>query len=266
MLFGAAHLIQYLLFYKNEIDEITTMKVPRHVAIIMDGNGRWAVANGWPRTVGHRAGANAAERVIDVCNKLGVKYLTLFVFSNENWNRSDNEVKNLMELLVNYLHKDIRKVIENNIKVFFIGDRIRLGTEIMNLMQKAEEESAISDGMVLTLAINYGGRNCIRAAARDMALYCAKNSFTESDLQSLDEGFFDRFVCSYRHNIPDTDLLIRTGGEYRISNFLLWESAYAELYFSQKLWPDFGEADILLAFEAFSVRERRFGKEVSQNH
>lgn len=241
-------------------DAIKTVKtLPKHLAVIMDGNGRWAKKRGLPRTLGHQAGIEVAERIIKFCRQLTIKYLTMFVFSSENWHRSNQEVANLMKLLKSYLRVEMHKIVSNDIRIVFIGDREKLDDEILALMDDVSMQSANNNGMVLRLAISYGSRDSIKAAIKKMILYSIENHFSVRDVLSLRESFFDQFMND--SGVPDPDLLIRTGGEYRLSNFLLWEVAYTELYFSPKLWPEFDEIDLIGALEDFSVRNRRFGKE-----
>ncbi len=234
------------------------MDNPKHIAIIMDGNGRWAKQKMLPKNLGHRYGAKAAEKIIKACKELNIKYLTLYAFSSENWQRPKAEVNNLMMLLKSYLKDNISKILSNGVKILFIGDHSELDIEIQNLMQDAIEKSTNNSDLTLILAISYGGRNEIRHAAFEMLKYAISNNFDKESLKQLPNNFFDRFMVM--NNIPDPDLLIRTGGEHRISNFLLWQLAYTELYFTDKLWPDFDEIDLKLAIKNFANRERRYGK------
>ena len=221
--------------------------IPNHIAIIMDGNGRWASQRKLPRNMGHEKGARAAKKIVEYCKQIGVNCLTLYMFSSENWDRPPEEVKSLMSLLKRYLRTQVASLIKNDVKIKFIGRKIRLDDEIKELMIDAENKSS-DKSFNLTLAINYGARDEIRDAAEAYAKHINSGSNSLS---------FDDFLCT--KGIPDPDLLIRTGGELRISNFLLWQLAYTELYFTKKLWPDFGKEDLLQAVEDYSARERRFG-------
>lgn len=220
--------------------------VPPHVAIIMDGNGRWATARGLPRTEGHRQGLTAAKRVVAAASRLGVKYLSLYTFSTENWKRTQDEVGFLMNLIRVHLSSELDFYRRNRIRVIHSGSREGLPPEILTEIDEVAADTAGFPGMVVNLAINYGGRDeILRAVAR-----CeGSRPLTEFDIaHTLDHP-----------EIPDPDLIIRTGGEMRLSNFLLWQSAYSELYFSECLWPDFDEPDLADALEAFAARDRRFG-------
>ena len=224
------------------------MIVPRHI----DGNGRWAKARMMPKKLGHYKGAEVAEKVIYHCKKIGVEYVTLYAFSIENWKRSEEEVSDLMGLLREYLNKQVKNLVENEIKLMFIGDRSLLSADIRSTMQELEEKSS-KHSFTLIIAISYGSRNEITNAAKSMALYVRENNIDE-----INEDFFEQFINP--KSIPDPDLLIRTSGELRISNFLLWQLAYSELYFTSKLWPDVSEHDIDIAIEDFNKRDRRYGK------
>ncbi|WP_339040708.1 polyprenyl diphosphate synthase [Candidatus Lariskella endosymbiont of Hedychridium roseum] len=228
-------------------------KIPKHIAIIMDGNGRWALQNGLRKEEGHREGIVAAERILKASIANGVKYLTLYAFSSENWARPNSEVSNLMNLLHKYLLNNTEDLISSGVKVIFIGDKSSLDPAIQELMQIAESSSA-HNKFHLVIAISYGARNEIRNAALEMCKYVISNKIEPNTITSK---LFDNFINS---DIPDPDLLIRTGGERRISNFLLWQIAYTELYFSDKLWPAFSEADLIDAIKDFSARDRRYGR------
>jgi len=219
------------------------------VAIIMDGNGRWAVRKGLPRVAGHYRGARVAEEVIEYAAELGVKYLTLFAFSTENWKRPKEEVEALFRLLEDYLRTKKEKLYRLRIKVKFIGRRDRIPRSLRELMEEIERESKEMEGLRLFVAVDYGGRDDIVRAVNKL-LKEGKEKVTEEEFRlRLDLG-----------DAPDPDLLIRTGGERRISNFLLWHLAYTELYFTETLWPDFSKEEFLKALEDFSSRERRFGR------
>jgi undecaprenyl diphosphate synthase len=226
-------------------------KVPKHVAIIMDGNGRWARSRSLPKAAGHKKGAEVSEMVVRHLKKLGVEYVTLYAFSSENWSRPEEEVQQLMDLFRNYLQKDAKRLIEEGIRLRFIGERHRLSPEIQRLMQEVEEKSA-KHPFTLVLAISYGSRDEIRSTALELA----KRALA-SGQEPVAEDFDKLMIAS---GVPDPDLLIRTSGEKRLSNFLLWQLAYAELYFADKFWPDITAADIDAAIADYCKRERRYGK------
>jgi undecaprenyl diphosphate synthase len=230
---------------------------PRHVAIIMDGNGRWAKARGLPRTMGHRRGVEAVRRTCEAARDIGVKCLTLFSFSSENWRRPPDEIADLMQLLRLYLRSEIAELHRNNTRLRVIGDRCRLSDDIVQLVGHAEEVTRANTAMDLVIALSYGGRAEIAAAARRLAEEAAAGRL---DPAAVDE---DRFAATlFTAGLPDPDLLIRTSGEKRISNFLLWQIAYAELVFVDTLWPDFGRRDLEDAITEYHRRERRFGASV----
>jgi undecaprenyl diphosphate synthase len=227
---------------------------PRHVAIIMDGNGRWAKARGLPRTAGHRKGAEAVRRAIEAARDLGIAYLTIFSFSSENWRRPQGEVVDLMQLLRFYLRSEIADLHRNNVRLRIIGDRERLDPDIISLIDKAETLTHDNSGLTLIIALSYGSRQEITAAARNLAREVAAGRLNPDD---IDE---ERFAgCLLTRAIPDPDLLIRTSGEQRISNFLLWQLAYTELVFVETHWPDFTKRDLEDAIREFHRRDRRFG-------
>ena len=221
------------------------MKIPKHIAIIMDGNGRWAKAKGLPRTQGHREGANSVEIITKAAQKLGVKYLTLYAFSTENWARPKTEILALMNLLEETLDKFLKDP-DKNIKIIFSSSRKKLPAKILLKMNQVEKESAKNKGLTLNLAIDYGARQEILEAI---------SKLQEKNLKPTKANFEK---CLY-NNLPDPDLIIRTSGEQRLSNFLLWQAAYSEFYFTKTLWPDFREKELLAAIEDFSARQRRFG-------
>lgn len=230
------------------------LSVPRHLAIIMDGNGRWAKARGLPRTAGHYRGAEAVRTVVRACGELGVGYLTLYAFSSENWKRPADEVRDLMGLLRLYLRREVAALDRDGVRVRVIGDREGLSEDIRRLIADAEERTRDNGGLTLTLALNYGGRAEIVAAARRLAREVKQGSL-EAD--EIDE---DRFAQELETaGMPDPDLIIRTSGERRLSNFLLWQLAYSELVFVPTYWPDFGREDLLQAIEDYQGRERRYG-------
>ncbi|RDX36467.1 isoprenyl transferase [Kangiella sp. HD9-110m-PIT-SAG07] len=223
-------------------------KVPQHIAIIMDGNGRWAQARGKKRVMGHKAGMERAREMAEVCGELGVKYLTLFAFSSENWNRPKDEVSFLMELFATSLKNESKKLHKNNVKLSVIGDKDGFDSRLRKAIDKAEALTQDNDGLHLQIAANYGGRWDIVQAAQSLAE--RGDDITEESLQAA-------LVTA---NGLEPDLLIRTGGEQRISNFLLWQAAYSELYFSDALWPDFNGEALKGAIDDFNQRQRRFGK------
>lgn len=231
---------------------------PRHVAIIMDGNGRWAKRRGMPRVAGHRQGAEAVRRALEAAGKLGVSYLTLFSFSSENWQRPESEVSDLMGLLRRYLKSEIAELHAKNIRFRVIGERARLAPDIQALVADAEQMTASNDKLTLTLALSYGGRSEIADSARRIA-QSVKLGLLEPE--AIDEKLFESYLWSV--GLPDPDLLIRTSGEQRISNFLLWQCAYTEFYYTDIHWPDFDEAVFTEAVEEFRKRDRRFGATAS---
>jgi len=227
---------------------------PVHVAIIMDGNGRWAKARGLPRIAGHQRGAEAVRRVVSGAAELGIGYLTLYGFSSENWKRPPAEVDDLMQLLRLYLEREIATLHDNGIRLRIIGERDRFGASIIALIDKAERLTAANRRLNLTMALSYGGRAEIAAAARRIAFDVAAGRLAP---EAVNETLFARHLATA--DIPDPDLVIRTSGEKRISNFLLWQSAYAELVFMDKLWPDFTREDLEQAIREYQARERRYG-------
>lgn len=232
-------------------------KHPRHVAIIMDGNGRWANARGLPRTVGHQRGAEAVRRTVEAAIDLEIGYLTLFGFSSENWKRPKNEVIDLMVLLRRYLKSEIAELHEKGVRFKVIGERSRLDRDIVTLIEQAERLTGENDRLVLTIALSYGGRDEIVCTARRLAQQVADGTLT---LDQLNEQVFGAALETA--DLPDPDLLVRTSGEKRISNFMLWQCAYSEYVFLPTLWPDFGKDQLLEAIEEFCQRDRRFGAAV----
>ena len=229
--------------------------LPRHIAIIMDGNGRWAAARGLPRPAGHKAGLTPVRVCIEECSRRGVEALTLFAFSSENWRRPAEEVGSLMGLFVEALDREIDELHEKSVRVRFIGERRNLAVRLQARIAAAEARTAANTGLKLQVAMSYGGRWDIVQAARKIARDCASGLMLPEGLS--EEGFAARLSLA---GLPEADLLIRTGGEQRISNFLLWDLAYAELYFSARLWPDFTVSDLEEALAYFAGRERRFGQ------
>ncbi|MBT8156035.1 isoprenyl transferase [Epibacterium ulvae] len=227
---------------------------PRHVAIIMDGNGRWAQARGRPRLFGHHAGAKRVREIVECCPDLGVKYLTIFAFSTENWKRTQVEVAGLMSLFRRYISKEMNALAAQNVRVRFIGDRVRLDAKLIDLMDKLECNTAGNDGTHLTIALNYGGRDEVARATKRLAQDVAAGKL---DPEKVDEETLPRYLDT--HVLPDPDLVVRTSGEARISNFLLWQSAYAEYEFIDTLWPDFSKEELGRLCTNYGKRDRRFG-------
>lgn len=234
--------------------DLRAQSTPAHVAIIMDGNGRWAQKRGRPRLFGHQAGARRVREVLKACPDLGVKYLTLFAFSTENWKRTQSEVAGLMTLFRRYLEREAQELFESGVCVRFIGDRIRLDDKLVTLMDDLELRTAENDRVHLTVALNYGGRDEVTRAARRMAHEVAQGRLNPQD---VDAETLARYLDT--HVLPDPDLVIRTSGEARISNFLLWQSAYAEYEFVDTLWPDFTAEEFATVLQSFAKRDRRFG-------
>ncbi len=227
---------------------------PRHVAIIMDGNGRWAQMRGRPRILGHHAGAKRIREIVDACEPCGVKYLTIFAFSTENWKRTQSEVAALMSLFRRYIQREARDLLARGIRVRFIGDRVQLDARLVQLMDDLELLTSGNDRVHLTIALNYGGRDEVTRAARRLAYEIEQGRLTHKDVDAETLAkFLDTRV------LPDPDLVIRTSGEARISNFLLWQSAYAEYEFIDTLWPDFSSAEFARIVQAYAARDRRFG-------
>lgn len=231
--------------------------IPKHIGIIMDGNGRWAKKHLLPRFVGHQKGLNAVKRVVSHCSEIGIEALTLFAFSTENWKRPKEEVNKLMGLFLKALQKEVQKLSENNVQLRIIGDRYAFSEQIQTHIKFAEESTKNNTGLVLTIAANYGGRADIVNAVRQWQIENPKKSVTD-----INEDAINQYIAL--SDIAEPDLLIRTGGEQRISNFLIWQMAYAELYFTDALWPDFGGDEIDEAILSFSKRERRFGQTSEQ--
>ena len=242
------------LFQKKSGGNAEGRAVPRHIAIIMDGNGRWAKKRGLPRTAGHAAGAETFRRIATYCRDIGVEYLTVYAFSTENWKRSEAEVSAIMGLLEKYLLEAISDMEKNRVRIGFFGDLSRLSPKLRELAQQASARSQEFEGVQANLCINYGGRDEIVHAAREYARACAAG---QAQPDALDEAAFSELL--YSAGMPDPDLVIRPSGEIRISNFLLWQSAYAEFYFTDVLWPDFTPEELERAIESYNGRSRRFG-------
>jgi len=238
---------------------VAEQRLPRHVAIIMDGNGRWAEQRRLPRYMGHRQGVKAVRRVVECCRKRGIEVLTLFAFSSENWRRPKTEVGLLMELFVRTLRKEVARLHKNGVRLRFIGDRSAFDTRLQSLMESAEQQTAGNTGMTLAIAANYGGRWDIADAARRLATRVASG---ELEPEAIDADLLGQELSIT--DLPEPDLFVRTGGEQRISNFLLWQLAYTELYFTDLLWPDFDADAFDEALRSFAGRQRRFGKTGNQ--
>ncbi len=241
------------------ISKIDKNTMPNHIAIIMDGNGRWARKRGLRREKGHQAGKKSVKKIIESCIELGIKYLTLYAFSTENWNRPKIEIDFLMQLLFLSLNDEFENLNKNNIKFDTIGNLERLPKKISNYLEKVKFETNENSTLTLTLALSYGSRNELIDAMKEISLK-VKNNIISS--KNIDETVINNHL--YTRNLPDVDLLIRTSGEKRISNFLLWQIAYSELYFTEKLWPDFEKKDLYKALISYQNRERRFGKTSDQ--
>ncbi len=230
------------------------MSVPQHIAIIMDGNGRWAKSKGLPRNAGHTAGAKNVENICLAAKKMGVKYLTLYAFSTENWSRPENEVKALMKLLAGYLDKCVQTAHENKMHIRVIGDISRLSEKFQKQIVEAERISAVYDDLNLTIAINYGSRDEMLRAMRAVGKDVKEGRLAPEELT---EELFDSYLDT--RELPDPDLLIRTSGELRLSNYLLWQLAYSEFYFTDVPWPDFDEKELKKAIDTYGNRDRRYG-------
>ena len=226
-------------------------EIPRHVGIIMDGNGRWAKARGLPRAVGHREGVEAVRKAVATAGKLGITHLTLFSFSTENWRRPSEEVEALFDLLRRFVDADLERLAKDGVRIRVIGERRGLSDELLSILERAEYRTRDNERFNLIIAFNYGSRNeLVRAAVRAAERY-------SDDLEALDEDKFSD--CLDTHGLPDPDLIIRTSGEHRISNFLLWQAAYAEFVFADVLWPDFDEAWFIRVLDQYAQRDRRYG-------
>lgn len=238
--------------------------LPRHVAIVMDGNGRWAQQRSLPRTAGHREGAKAVRRIVQACSERGIEVLTLFAFSSENWRRPRREVEVLMNLFLTTLRGEIRRLDIANVRLRFIGDHGAFSDTLQDYIVKAQQRTAANTGLTLVIAANYGGRWDVVQAARRVAAEVAAGQLQPG---TITPEVFHRYTCL--SDLPEPDLFIRTGGEQRISNFLLWQMAYTELYFTDRLWPDYDAVDLDSACAVFASRQRRFGRtseQVAQSH
>ncbi len=241
------------LFRKNRAPaaQIDVTGLPRHIAVIMDGNGRWAKKRGLPRTLGHAAGAEAFRRIANYSKEIGIEYLTVYAFSTENWKRPADEVKAIMGILEKYLYEAIETIKRDHVRMFFFGDISVLSAELQKLIAETEALSKLQDGAQVNMCVNYGGRDEILRAVR---AYAAANKNRE---EPITEELFSRYM--YTDGLPDPDLIIRPSGEMRLSNFLLWQSAYSEFYFTDVLWPDFDEKELDRAIIAYQARDRRYG-------
>jgi undecaprenyl diphosphate synthase len=228
--------------------------LPRHIAIVMDGNGRWALRQGKPRSHGHQAGSDALKRTVEAIMKHRIPHLTVYAFSSENWNRPNLEVKQLLDLFLRALTREVRELDEHDVRIRFIGDRSAFNRALRDGMRRAEQRTRGNQALLLNVAVNYGGRADITQAARELAEAVAGGKLSAAD---IDENTLASHL--YLTDTPDPDLLIRTGGEKRLSNFLLWQMAYSELYFTDVLWPDFSAEHVEAALLDYAARERRFG-------
>jgi undecaprenyl diphosphate synthase len=239
--------------------KINTDRLPLHIAIIMDGNGRWAHQHGKERIFGHQQGVESVRSVIETAAELGIKYLTLYAFSTENWGRPDEEVSALMGIMVQSLNNETDNLLKNNIRLTAIGDFDRLSSDVRTSLFETIKLTSGSTGLVLVIALSYSSRWEIIEATKKIASEVSRGTLKS---EAINETEFEKYLCT--NGIPDPDLMIRTSGEIRISNFLLWQLAYTELYFTEKLWPDFGKEDLYNAIIEFQKRERRFGKTSEQ--
>jgi undecaprenyl diphosphate synthase len=236
------------------MDRLDKTNLPRHIAIIMDGNGRWAQNHSLGRIAGHRKGAESVRKVVEACRAIGISYLTLYAFSSENWSRPEKEVSALMTLLERYLKSEVKVMIKNNIRLLTIGDTAALPEQVRAVLGDTIEKTAGNTAMTLVLALNYGSHDEILEAVRKLVEQALQGKIDASDITA------ERFQgYLYTKGMPDPDLLIRTSGEYRLSNFLMWQTAYTEFYFTDTLWPDFREEQLIEAILEFQRRERRFG-------
>ncbi|MDD3839675.1 MAG: isoprenyl transferase [Clostridia bacterium] len=238
----------------KDIEQINIQYTPEHIAIIMDGNGRWAQRRNMPRTQGHRAGMESVRDIIKACSQLGVRVLTLYAFSTENWKRSEEEVSFLMNLLVEYAKKEVKELNRQRVKLIASGDISQLPGYAFREVKNAIHLTANNDGLIVNLALNYGGRDEIVNATKKIYQDISDKKL---EIKDINESLFSRYL--YTRDLPDPDLLIRTGGELRLSNFLLYQSAYAELYFTEVMWPDFRKQHLIEAIEDYQGRSRRFG-------
>ena len=231
------------------------MNVPQHIAIILDGNGRWAKAKGMPRNYGHAQGSKNVEKICEEAWRMGIKYLTVYAFSTENWSRPENEVAALMKLLRNYMKTCLKTAAKNDMKIRVIGDIEPLDDDIKSRIRELEAATTDNGGLNFTIALNYGSRDELTRAAQKMSKDCAEGKIKAEE---IDESVFETYLDT--HGIPDPDMMIRTSGEQRLSNYLLWQLAYSEFYFTDVPWPDFTKEELVKAIEEYNHRHRRFGK------
>ena len=231
------------------------MNVPQHIAIILDGNGRWAKAKGMPRNYGHAQGSKNVEKICEEAWRMGIKYLTVYAFSTENWSRPENEVAALMKLLRNYMKTCLKTAAKNDMKIRVSGDIEPLNDDIKSRIRELEAATTDNGGLNFTIALNYGSRDELTRAAQKMARDCAERKIKAEE---IDESVFETYLDT--HGIPDPDMMIRTSGEQRLSNYLLWQLAYSEFYFTDVPWPDFTKEELVKAIEEYNHRHRRFGK------
>ncbi len=243
-----------MALFKKKTKEYDKSSLPKHVAIIMDGNGRWAKKRSLPRMMGHRAGADALRKVSRFAGNIGIEYITVYAFSTENWKRSDEEVNGLMSLLLEYLKNAEKELGGDDVRIRVIGDTSRFSDEIKEQIVRVEKLTQNNKSVTVTLALNYGGRDEILRATKNIALDVKNGSLDEN---AIDENLFSSKL--YTNYMPDPDLVIRTSGEMRLSNYLLWQSSYSEFYFTPVLWPDFGEKEFTQAIDEYLSRNRRFG-------
>ena len=251
------------IFTKNRkhtgfLDMLDRERMPQHVAIIMDGNGRWAKKRGLPRLAGHNAGMKAMKKIVDHSDKLGIKYLTVYAFSTENWKRSVAEVSGIFKLLVTYVNSDLRELVENNVRVRVLGDYTKLPADAVKSLERTLKDTENNTGLQFNIALNYGGRDEIRNSVQAISEKVQRGELAPEDI--TDEMISDELTTGKLHaDVPDPELIIRTSGELRLSNFLLWQSAYSELVFPQVMWPDFTPEEYEKAIADYQSRERRFG-------
>lgn len=256
---GANHVKIVLSEKTYSLAAVDPHRLPKHIAVIMDGNGRWAKQRGKLRVFGHQNGVEAVRQTVENCAKLSIDFLTLYAFSTENWNRPKVEVQTLMKLLVSSLRKELETLNKNNIRLNAIGNITSLPKKVFKELEEVISKTEKNSGMVLTLALNYGSREELKTAIKTISAKVKNNIISP---ENIDETIINTHL--YTHDLPDVDLLIRTSGEHRISNFLLWQIAYAELYFIDVFWPDFSEHHLVAALKNYQNRERRFGKTSEQ--
>jgi len=243
------------------VTAVDVKRLPRHIAIIMDGNGRWAKSKKKPRLFGHKVGADSVRDIVEIARKLDIKVLTLYAFSSENWDRPVQEVSGLMSILKRYLESELPRMLDNGIRLMSIGDRTRLPEGVRKTLENVIDKTAGNSELILNLALSYGGRDEIVRAVKNLSRECvAGKRYVESITDAVISSYLDTAV------LPDPDLLIRTGGEFRLSNFMLWQVSYAEVYFTDIMWPEFRRDEFLQALSEYQSRERRFGRTGEQLH